>query len=177
MWPDAAETLHLGSVDRPGRHNPFAGLTGRRSDQIEVAVVVQNGQAAGLGGGGNEQIWQLAPALVLGCKQALPDQPGRPPGSGLRRLPQIDHLHKFAEGEDLRVACIERRIVALRGGYAEGVGIGETAAGLDVRRRRDERPVRLFDVRGGTDSVNQLRGPLQPMVALQPVERLPQVDR
>jgi hypothetical protein len=54
MWPDALEALHLGSVDRSGWNYPFARLTGRCGDQIEVTVVVENRQAIGLCGSGNE---------------------------------------------------------------------------------------------------------------------------
>lgn len=59
------------SVDLARRNNPLAGLAGDGGDPIEVSVVVHNGQAVGLSGCRDEQVWHLATTLVASSQQAL----------------------------------------------------------------------------------------------------------
>jgi hypothetical protein len=85
-------------------------LPGDRSDPIEVGVVVENGKAARLRGGGNQEIGHLATALVLGRKQTL-NLPGPPHvlGSRLHKRKGLKGLRESIPlgGTASRVANLE----------------------------------------------------------------------
>lgn len=57
----------------------MAGLAGASGDEIEVGVVVEHGDVELLGGGGNQQVGNLASALMARCQQSL----------DLHRTPQV----------------------------------------------------------------------------------------
>jgi hypothetical protein len=59
------------SVDGAFGHDPLTRLTGDGSDQIEVGVIVHDGQFGELGGAGDNQVRYLATTLMLGGEQSL----------------------------------------------------------------------------------------------------------
>lgn len=59
------------SVDGAWRDDPLARLAGDSRDAVEVRVVVQDGETARFGRGGNQQVGHLPAALVPRGEQAL----------------------------------------------------------------------------------------------------------
>ena len=58
------------SVDGAGGYGPLVGLTGDGDDVLEVEVVVEHDHVEGFGGGGDEQVGDLAAALAS-CRRIL----------------------------------------------------------------------------------------------------------
>jgi len=60
-----------GSVDAAGLYHPLARLARHVGDEVEVAVVVQQRQARLLGGGGDQEVGNLASPLTARGQDAL----------------------------------------------------------------------------------------------------------
>ena len=93
-----------------GRDGPLAGLSGNRRDPVEVGVVVQDGEVAGLGGGGDQQVGHLAAPLMSARKQTL-DLPRTAHVLG-GRLHQLEDLHRLRKA--IPLGLVARRIADLQ---------------------------------------------------------------
>ena len=71
LWNGTSGSVFGLLVDAARWHDPSAWLSGHRSDEIEVGVVVEYDMAFLLGSGGNQQVRDLPAPLAVGGEEAL----------------------------------------------------------------------------------------------------------
>jgi len=114
-----------GSVDRAAWDDPPAGLFGYGGDQIEVGVVVQDGEVASLGGGGHLAVGTYARA-ALAARAAAQDRRSRTArrkpvgelGRRVGRLVDAGALYRIRKGEYAYTAPKFRDYLLRRAGRA-----------------------------------------------------------
>jgi hypothetical protein len=97
------------SVDGSGRYDPLTRLSGHRSDEVEVAVVVKHRVSSLFGGSSDQQIGDLTTPPAVGGEKALDlSRSLHMSGGGLNQLEDVESPHEL-----LPFCCGARRVAHL----------------------------------------------------------------